>query len=59
MAKVESLHSNSICVRYRLRRRDGEGIVKAPRPAEGEGGDVFSLFRLSRTHQLMGGVYGV
>lgn len=28
---------------------DGEGTVKATRPAEGEGGDVFSLFRLTRS----------
>lgn len=39
--------SVSVCVRYRLRRLGGEGIVKATRPAEGEGGDAFSLFRLS------------
>jgi hypothetical protein len=28
----------------------GEGIVKATRSAEGEGGDAFSLFRLTSEH---------
>lgn len=45
-------NSASVCVRYRLRQWDGEGIVKATRLAEGEGREVFSLFRLSGRHEV-------
>lgn len=38
-------YSASVYVRYRLRQWDGEGIAKATRSAEGEGREVFSLFR--------------